>query len=299
MGVPPQVCRPNTKLTMNNLITRTLAGAVYVALVVCSIYAGFDIFSLVLMVFGLLAIHEYMRMLTPDTGTQISRASTTVSYLAVVCAVAAAPMTFLMASYDVAGYFFIMLPVLLLLTRIVLGLYDPAPDALRRTIYGAFGIVYVGLPLVCAEAVRVQLAPAGTLFASSLSPASVTLMMFVMIWLNDTGAYCVGSLCGRHKLLPRISPAKTWEGFAGGMVFCVAAGIVFAVMTGRPVVAWAVIGLLSGMLATWGDLFESLIKRTAGVKDSGNVIPGHGGMLDRIDSLLFVAPAFAMMYIFL
>lgn len=282
---------------MNNLIKRTLGGAVYVALVICSIYSGFSVFSLVMTVFGVLAIHEYMRMLVPDTGTEISRASQLVSYAAVITALAVLPMGTL--NFDFPIYYMAMLPVLLLITRIILGLYDTAGDALRRTVYGAFGIVYVAVPLIAAEFVRMQLVPVGSWLSQGISAATVTLMMFVMIWLNDTGAYCVGSMFGKHKLLPRISPAKTWEGFAGGMLFCLAAGIVFALVAKRPVAAWAVMGVVSGMLATWGDLFESLIKRTSGVKDSGNVIPGHGGMLDRIDSLLFVAPAFALMYLFL
>lgn len=284
---------------MNNLITRTLAGAVYVALVVCSIFAGFDIFSLVITVFGLLAIHEYMRLAVPPRVSAVDTACQAVSYMAVLTTLAVLPMSGWLMALDVPVYYIIILPVLLLISRVILGLYDTAPDALRRTVAGAFGIVYVAVPLACAEFVRWQFAPAGSLFSMGIDAPTVTLMMFMMIWLNDTGAYCVGSLIGKHKLLPRISPAKTWEGFAGGMVFCVAAGIVYAYMAGRPMAAWAIAGLLSGMLATWGDLFESLLKRTAGVKDSGKVIPGHGGMLDRIDSLLFVAPVFALLYIFL
>ena len=122
------------------------------------------------------------------------------------------------------------------------------------------------------------------------------LAMFIMIWLNDTGAFCVGSLIGKHKLIPRVSPKKSWEGFIGGMVFAIASGFVFKF--GFPQYFESIslsglcgLGAVVGAFATWGDLVESLIKRTLGVKDSGNILPGHGGILDRIDSLLLVVPA--------
>ena len=129
----------------------------------------------------------------------------------------------------------------------------------------------------------------------------LVLMMFVMIWLNDTGAYCVGSLFGRHRLCERLSPKKSWEGFWGGMAFCIIAGAVCCFINNGwsmasegcaiSLVKWVGLGMLVSLMSTWGDLFESLIKRSLGVKDSGHLIPGHGGILDRIDSLLLVAPA--------
>ena len=118
-----------------------------------------------------------------------------------------------------------------------------------------------------------------------------------MIWLNDTGAYCTGSLLGRHKMFPRVSPKKSWEGFAGGLLFCVAAAVgawCFGIQ-GWDLWQWLVAGAVACAASTYGDLFESLLKRNAGIKDSGNLIPGHGGILDRIDSLLMVAPAFMLL----
>ena len=131
------------------------------------------------------------------------------------------------------------------------------------------------------------------------------LEMFVLIWLNDTGAYIVGSLFGRHRLYPRLSPKKSWEGFIGGVIFCVAASIAMHYMFPHPIhfadrSLWIMIGfgIIVPVFATWGDLVESMIKRTVGVKDSGKLLPGHGGMLDRVDSLLLVAPATFIYLIF-
>mgnify|MGYP003461984886 FL=1 len=121
------------------------------------------------------------------------------------------------------------------------------------------------------------------------------LAIFIFIWLNDTGAYCVGTLIGKHRLFERISPKKSWEGFWGGLILCVISGIAIATwlnsyFNGPQLYGWIVLAAIVSIFSTWGDLCESLIKRSIGVKDSGKILPGHGGILDRIDSLLLVSP---------
>jgi phosphatidate cytidylyltransferase len=120
----------------------------------------------------------------------------------------------------------------------------------------------------------------------------------VITWGNDTAAYFAGRFLGKHKLYPEVSPNKTWEGFAGGMVGSI--GGLFIVKYGffpqMAVVDCFALGALGGVLGPMGDLCESMLKRAYGVKDSGSIIPGHGGMLDRIDALLFNAPA-ALLYV--
>jgi phosphatidate cytidylyltransferase len=118
--------------------------------------------------------------------------------------------------------------------------------------------------------------------------------LFLVTWANDTGAYYVGTLWGRRPLAPRISPRKTWEGAAGGLLGSVLAALACrawfldSLSTGEALGA----GVLIGLTAPLGDLAESILKRSAGVKDSGTILPGHGGLLDRIDSLIFTTPAF-------
>jgi CDP-diglyceride synthetase len=107
----------------------------------------------------------------------------------------------------------------------------------------------------------------------------------------DTGAYFVGSLTGRHKMIPHISPGKTWEGLMGGIMGGLVAAVAMSGVLGLELWQALVLGLLTCAAAVWGDLVESLLKRAAGVKDSGTMIPGHGGLLDRVDSILFVLPA--------
>ena len=134
----------------------------------------------------------------------------------------------------------------------------------------------------------------------------IPLAIFIFLWCSDTGAYCCGSLLGRHKLFPRISPGKSWEGSIGGGLITVLVSQVIvwlgpstiladgtAVVFGLTALQWAGFALVVVVFGTWGDLVESLLKRTLGVKDSGNILPGHGGMLDRFDSSLLAIPAAA------
>lgn len=158
--------------------------------------------------------------------------------------------------------------------------------------YTFLAMAYIALPLALAA------------MMSDYSMRYLLLLVFVMIWINDTGAFLTGTAFGRHRLYERLSPKKSWEGFFGGLVFSAATGFVAALVLPQylsflnPLVG-ALLGVAVSVLATWGDLFESLLKRTAGVKDSGHIMPGHGGILDRIDSFLFVIPPLAILIFFI
>jgi phosphatidate cytidylyltransferase len=143
---------------------------------------------------------------------------------------------------------------------------------------------YIALPLAMLNCIM------------SITAPRLLLGVFMFIWIYDTGAYCVGMLLGRHRLFERISPKKSWEGVIGGIVFCVAGAYAthywFDEFFQVPdLTTWVGLSVVVAVFSTFGDLVESLIKRTVGVKDSGNIMPGHGGILDRIDSLLLVVPA--------
>ncbi|MBK7129865.1 MAG: phosphatidate cytidylyltransferase [Crocinitomicaceae bacterium] len=116
------------------------------------------------------------------------------------------------------------------------------------------------------------------------------LSIFILIWCNDTFAYLTGRLLGKHKLFERISPKKTWEGFIGGVAFAVLAGILLAYFLEWSYSKMITYGIVVGVIGTAGDLVESMLKRNVGVKDSGTILPGHGGILDRFDAVLFVVP---------
>jgi phosphatidate cytidylyltransferase len=147
----------------------------------------------------------------------------------------------------------------------------------------AGGIIYLGL--IGSFLVALRLMPEGKWWILLVMPA---------VWLADGGAYLIGSRLGRHQMAPRLSPKKTWEGYFGGILFGVVGSVLFAALwhlESPPILPWrgAVVGLVISVLATLGDLGESMIKRQAGMKDSSNLLPGHGGVLDRIDSWLWGA----------
>lgn len=143
----------------------------------------------------------------------------------------------------------------------------------------AFGLIYIALPL-------------GLLYPLSLKAPQFLLALFLLIWTNDSFAYLVGRRLGKHKLAPSISPGKSWEGWLGGLAFSLGLSFLIDAQSAHDFhpLFWPAMAFLVASVGTLGDLFQSRFKRHYGLKDSGKILPGHGGILDRIDSLLFVAP---------
>ena len=149
----------------------------------------------------------------------------------------------------------------------------------------ALSQMYIAIPFVCM---------------TLLKDMNLLLALFVLIWVNDTFAFLTGSYLGKHKMFERISPKKSWEGFIGGNIFALGAALVFAhYMTGYTILQWLIMGEIVIVFGTLGDLVESLMKRTLGIKDSGDTIPGHGGFLDRFDSAIVASVALTIFSIFL
>ena len=272
---------------MNNFVQRTLSGAVYVALVVAGILVHPVFFGVLFLVVSILAAREYMCL----------RGA---SWFLRVAAMKATALLFAMAWWVAFGEWDIpwLMPVLLALYVVVVGvtliseLFRKAPDPVKN--WGDFLVsqVMIALPFALLNGVMM------------LSPW-LLLALFVLIWLNDSGAYCVGSLLskrkgGNHKMFPRVSPNKSWEGLIGGAVVAVGVGCLLAhfgwfnalpALWGCRFVSPVLFSLIVVVFGTLGDLMESLLKRTIGVKDSGKFMPGHGGVLDRFDSILLATPA--------
>lgn len=138
----------------------------------------------------------------------------------------------------------------------------------------------------------------GWFTGSAVYNPSLPLTVIALVWIHDTFAYVTGSLAGRHPLTPRLSPGKTWEGTLGGLLFTLGAGwIAFRIHGTHSAAVWILVALLIGLLGLAGDLFESALKRRYNIKDTGTLLPGHGGILDRFDSLLFVSPALVLLFI--
>lgn len=166
-------------------------------------------------------------------------------------------------------------------------------DFIQSLMITVTGLIYLLLPLSLIPFI------AQNQLTDYVYNPEILIGTLLIIWTYDTGAYISGILLGKHRMAPKISPKKSWEGFAGGMVFAVLVGFLYANFTSMLTITdWIILSFIIVLTGTAGDLFESIIKREAGLKDSGTVIPGHGGILDRFDSLLFIIP-FVFLYLYL
>ena len=276
---------------MNNFVARTITGILFVAtIVVCFLNPTAMIFLFAL-VTGL-TVWEFTGLVNDRPGVTVNRFISTVAGVYFFLAMAGTCSGFTSST--------VFIPYLITVIYLLIAeLYAKQEDPIHDWAYTMMSQMYVVLPFSLLNMLAFRAAPEGIMYIYTL-PLSV----FVFLWVNDTGAYCCGSLFGKHKLFPRISPGKSWEGSIGGGVFVLAAAALVWYLTdsydmnptGMDMWEWMGLGLVVVVFGTWGDLVESLFKRTLGIKDSGNILPGHGGMLDRFDSSLLAIPA-AVVYL--
>lgn len=288
-------------LDKKNLLVRSLSGLVYVALIVSSLLWENPLLRILLFSFFTGAMIVEYNLLTKVNRLHPFR--TTLDVIASVCAVLS-PYCFF--KYDlylvgVALIFFYLFYIFYILARTIFS--DLEKGAVRSIGNVLVGQLYITLPMVLTS-----------LFSYPMG-GTVILFLFVILWVNDTGAYLVGSLFGKHKLYPAVSPKKSVEGLIGGLALSILVGALFGYFSTEmadcyfgsfgfsplsdiivgggdrlmEALSRAIFSLLIVVLGTLGDLFESVLKRQAKVKDSGNIIPGHGGVLDRLDSYLFAS----------
>jgi phosphatidate cytidylyltransferase len=269
---------------MKNVITRSITGILYVAIVVGAILGGAWWFGALTTLFALLAVNEFNRITNKNF---VSNTTSLFDIIGAVCANVAVVSFMNNNLWDDNGVTVVcaLIYFLYMIARFIIQLYVQDGNPLSHLAHSILGQAYIVLPMVLLNIIY------------AIAGRYMVLSLFILIWLSDTGAFCVGSLLGKHKLFERISPHKSWEGFFGGFVFCLAAAAALFFIFGQPTVAGLTLSQMIGLGAvvcifgTWGDLVESLMKRALQVKDSGNLLPGHGGILDRIDSLLIATPA--------
>ena len=269
---------------MVNVIKRILSGALYIALIVGAILLLDNSPVMYLLVFPLLIVLGIGEMVTMAKSDESqSWLVNVIDMLGGVGLFVAFYMHYEGATIRSRALW--LLPVAFyVIIRSLVQLYRPQQNAVHSLERSFFSLAYIAFPISLLNCIM------------SITAPRLLLGMFIFIWLYDTGAYCVGMLLGRHRLFERISPKKSWEGVFGGVLACVAGAYVthnyFDEFFQVPeLTIWLGLSVVVAVFATFGDLVESLIKRTVGVKDSGHILPGHGGILDRIDSLLMVAPA--------
>lgn len=278
---------------MKNMLVRAITGFFFLLAVVgCTIASPISFLVLFLLV-TVLSVWEFTSLVNSHDGAQVNRLIAAVAGFYLVAAVAGFTSG-LTGSKEFIPY------VLTLIYLLVSELYRKEPHPLKNWAYAFASQLYVALPfaLLFVLAFRYQS------YSNSVSFEWIyPLSVFIFIWTSDTGAYLVGSALHKRfpaKLFERISPKKSWVGSIGGGVLCLGAAVLLWHFFPEKMLLWQWmgLGLTVCVFGTWGDLVESLLKRQLGIKDSGNILPGHGGMLDRFDSALVAIPG-AVLYFYL
>ena len=268
---------------MKNFIIRALTGIAIVAVqVLCTYLSPISLAALFLLLTAL-AVNEFLGLVIKKGKVRIDRPLIVAGSCYLFFAVWLNCLT-------EASLLALFLPYLLfIIFCCVRELYNDEGNPIVNLGAIMLSQLYVALPL---SLINLLAFSDCYLYDCSIKYYVFPLAMYVFLWLNDTGAYLCGSLLGKHKLFPRISPKKSWEGSIGGAIVAMASAV--AVAHFFPVLnvwQWVGMALVVVVAGTYGDLTESMIKRSLDVKDSGRMLPGHGGILDRLDSMLFAIPA--------
>ncbi|MFB9107453.1 phosphatidate cytidylyltransferase [Flavobacterium gyeonganense] len=289
---------------MNETLKRTISGAVYIALLLTSILFSTESFIILFGIFLLITVYEFSNLV--NLNKVFSILFSILLYSGII----------LLSHYNKQTALFLedlfhldinldtntqQLDLILLAVTIVIAIkcilflfYDNVQKVSTSSKY-LYLLGYITLPFVFIIKIS---------FGTNDYNPKIIIGLFILIWTNDTFAYLVGKSIGKHKLFERISPKKTIEGFLGGVVFAAFAGFLISKFyiqpnpefSSRSILIWTIIALIASIFGTIGDLIESKFKRIAAVKDSGVIMPGHGGILDRLDSVIFVAPVIFLFY---
>ena len=283
-------------LNLKTLTTRALTAVVFVAVLLSCIlfsYVSFAALFFLVSVWGLYEFYQLAEKLgaRPYKAIGLLAGALLISYAILQNSYSAVTMH---AQWLLPVVFVVMFLIF------IVGLLDKHSNTVLNIAYTLMGLIYAVVPFMfllfisCIQTDHFTFTPLNDVpWYDQLAPYNFhyVLGIILLIWASDTGAYLVGSLIGKNKLYERISPGKTWEGSVGAALLNI--GCAYIISTWFPELAlrhWIVISILVSIFGTIGDLVESMLKRQAGVKDSGKIMPGHGGILDRFDSLLFVSP---------
>ena len=268
---------------MNETLKRSISGFVYILLLICCIIYSTKSFFVLFGIFLIIAVYEFCSLVKLNFVFPIilsASAYSSIVYLSIYDIK-------LNKNFDLS----ILAATLLVSVKCIVLLFDNIKKELDVVSKYLFVIGYLLFPFIIITKI-----PFGT---RGYNP-KIIIGIFILIWTNDTFAYIVGKSIGKHKLFERISPKKTIEGFVGGIIFATIAGFLISkyYIEGSKFnqYIWIGFALIVGVFGTIGDLIESKFKRIAGVKDSGKIMPGHGGILDRLDSVIFVAPFIFLFY---
>ncbi|WP_395052530.1 phosphatidate cytidylyltransferase [Flavobacterium sp.] len=289
---------------MNETLKRGISGVIYIVLLLASILFSTESFFLLFGIFLIITVYEFCNLVEINKIFPILLASTI--YISVTSVSFYRVETenflnqYLNKKIDIAvninqlNLILLVINIVVSIKCIVFLFFDKIQKISVSSKY-LYILGYIILPFIFITKIS---------FGETDYNPKIVIGLFILIWTNDTFAYIVGKSIGKHKLLERISPKKTIEGFVGGIVFAIIAGFLISKFYIRPnpkfsersILIWILIAVIVGIMGTIGDLIESKFKRIAGVKDSGKIMPGHGGILDRLDSVIFAAPFIFLLY---
>ena len=265
---------------MNNILVRALSGAVFVAIVIGSL--SYNLYATIgcIGVFTLLGLNEFYSLFKNSKVVSVSPIVATLFGFSIF-------VLFVLNILQLLPQIFLCLILPLIFLMMMIELWRKKDQPLQNLGVFFFGFLYVVIPFLLM------------IFMQKQTIASYTLIfMFLLIWSNDTFAFLTGKFLGKTKLFERISPNKTWEGTIGGIMMTFVVALIIAYFNEGTYLFWGISALIIAPGAIFGDLLESLFKRSLNIKDTGNIMPGHGGILDRFDAVLFTVPFFFCWWLF-
>ncbi|MFV8393140.1 phosphatidate cytidylyltransferase [Flavobacterium sp. LB2P6] len=289
---------------MNETLKRGISGAIYIILLLASILYSTESFFILFGIFLIIAVYEFCNLIQIHKifpilfGTTLYTIVTLVSHYNKITTHTINQIfnTDLEIAVNTQQLDLVLLVIALVVSiKCILFLFYDNIQKISTSSKYLYLLGYIILPFVFITKIS---------FGINDYNPKIIIGLFILIWTNDTFAYIVGKSIGRTKLFEKISPKKTIEGFLGGIIFAILAGYLISKyyikanpeFSDRSILIWTSIAVIVGIAGTIGDLIESKFKRIASVKDSGNIMPGHGGILDRLDSVIFVAPIIFLFY---
>ena len=275
---------------MGETLKRAISGAVYILLLLASILYSTESFLILFGIFLIISLFEFCNLIQVNKLFPIIF-GTALYVLITILSNYDSHKTLNVQTLDIV----ILTTTLLISIKCIVFLFDNNIQTISNLSKYLYLLGYITLPFVFITKIS---------FGVNDYNPKIIIGLFILIWTNDTFAYIVGKSIGKHKLFEKISPKKTIEGFFGGLLFAIFAGYLISMYLIKPssqfsdksILIWMIIAAIVGVIGTIGDLIESKFKRIAGVKDSGKIMPGHGGVLDRLDSVIFVAPFIFLFY---
>jgi len=263
----------------SNFVTRTITAIIFAALMIGSVLAGSYAFAALMMIAFILGAIEFYNLVDKDIGIKLK-------FTGIVTGALVFTIVFLNNAEIIPSANLWLLPVLMFFPVTIMLFSNGSHN------FSSLGAILSGIILL---AIPFSLFASIMLLGSKMSTIAgkeLIIFYFIILWVFDTAAYIIGSLIGKRKLFERISPSKTWEGTIGGLICCLGVALAISYFYDETLIPHAIVfTLLIVVFGTIGDLAESMLKRHAGVKDSGALLPGHGGILDRFDGVLISAPA--------